>query len=125
MSGGKAENLKNVKDEIFKMMLNFFFACIYILGICLYLKVDINFSTEGILSGIYIGIFEMGLSFVFWIKALKLSETTDKVSNLIFIIPFISLIFIHFIVGEKIYITTFLGLLLIVIGIYYEKHKRK
>ena len=68
------------------------------------------------------------LAFLFWMKALQLTKSTDKISNLIFIFPFISLIFIHYFLGEVIHLTTLYGLLLVVAGIFLQKtnlRKRK
>jgi len=70
----------------------------------------------GLLGAGYIGVFEMGLAFVFWLHALKLSATTARVGNLIFLAPFLSLVFIHFLVGETIHPATFIGLIFIVAG---------
>ena len=39
------------------------------------------------------------------------AESTSKIANLIFISPFISLVFIYFIVGEQIFISTLIGAL--------------
>jgi drug/metabolite transporter (DMT)-like permease len=78
---------------------------------------------NGLLSSIYVGLFEMGITFLVWLKALKLSKTTARVSNLIFLAPFISLIFIHRIVGEKILFSTIVGLILIVTGIITQQYK--
>jgi len=75
------------------------------------------FDMRGFMGAMYVGAFEMGITFVFWLRALKLSENTARVGNLIFLSPFLSLIFIHFIVGEEIYFSTFAGLLLIVTGL--------
>jgi len=117
-------NLKDKRDESNKLLLNFIISTIYI-GI--YLAVTDGFghiSTRGLLAGIYTGIFEMGLTFYLWLKALKLAETSDKISNLVFFAPFLSLIFISFILGEHIYLTTFFGLILIVGGILFQRLKR-
>ena len=58
----------------------------------------------------------MGIAFVLWLKALKLSTTTARVGTLIFFAPFLSLVFIHFLVGEDIRTATIVGLIFIVIG---------
>jgi drug/metabolite transporter (DMT)-like permease len=63
----------------------------------------------------------MGITFLLWIRAMKLSETNDRISNLVYLAPFISLVFIHFMVGERIFVTSVAGLTLIVIGIIVEK----
>jgi len=59
-----------------------------------------------------------------WLKALSLSESTGRVSNLVYLTPFVSLIFIHTILGEKIYYTSIIGLCLIVGGIFTQRIKK-
>ena len=70
----------------------------------------------GLLGAAYVGTFEMGLTFVLWLQALKRSSTTAKVGNLIFLSPFLSLVFIHFLLGETIVPATYIGLVFIVLG---------
>ncbi len=76
---------------------------------------------KGLLAAIYIGLFEMSITFMFWLSAMKLTQSTSKIANLIFIAPFLSLIFIYFIVGEKILLATIIGLILIVIGLLVQQ----
>jgi drug/metabolite transporter (DMT)-like permease len=64
----------------------------------------------------------MGFTFVFWLMALQLSETTARVTNLIYISPFLSLIFVNTIVGEKIIASTVVGLALLVAGILLQQY---
>ena len=78
---------------------------------------------RGAVGSVYIGIFEMGITFFFWLKALSLATTTDKVSNLVYFAPFISLVFVHFILKEPVYYTTPAGLLLIISGILIQNRK--
>ena len=78
---------------------------------------------KGALGSVYIGIFEMGITFFFWLKALSLAATTDKVSNLVYFAPFISLLFVNFILKEHVYYTTPAGLLLIIGGILIQNRK--
>jgi len=78
---------------------------------------------KGLLGAVYIGLFEMGITFVAWSKALVLSKTTAKVSNFIYLVPFLSLIVIHFTVGEKILFSTIIGLVFIVAGIIIQQRK--
>lgn len=116
-------NLKDKRDESNKLLLNFLIATIYI---AIYMTVTggfENISTRGLLAGIYTGVFEMGLTFYLWLKALKLAESSDKISNLVFLAPFLSLIFISLFLGEEIYYTTFIGLVLIVGGILFQRFK--
>jgi drug/metabolite transporter (DMT)-like permease len=75
----------------------------------------------GIAGSIYIGIFEMGATFFVWLKALEYAENQAPVANLIYLSPFISLVFIHLVLGEKILATTIIGLFLILLGIIIQK----
>lgn len=80
-------------------------------------------DARGLLGAAYVGIFEMGITFVLWLNALRLSENSARVGNLIFLSPFISLLFIHFLVGEEILVTTYGGLALIVTGLLMQSSR--
>lgn len=83
-------------------------------------------NMQATLGSIYIGFFEMGITFVFWLQAVNLSENISKTSNLIFLSPFLSLIFIYVFVGEKILPSTIIALFFIIGGlIFQQKFKRK
>jgi drug/metabolite transporter (DMT)-like permease len=114
-------NMRDERDELDKLVLNFFFASLYITLITAIMsEIPVSYNRGTWLAG-YSGAFEMGFTFLFWLKALQLSTTTDRVSNLVFLAPFFSLIVIHIFVGETIYLTTLLGLVFIVAGIIIEK----
>ena len=81
-------------------------------------------NLESILSCAFIGLFEMGLSFYFWSRALELSNGVSSVSNLAFLSPFISLIWIYYILGEMIQPIAFGGLVLILISIWIVQINR-
>jgi drug/metabolite transporter (DMT)-like permease len=118
-------NVRDKRDEVIKLFLNFLFGYLYLI-ITLLITKEWQISgtgTKGMLAAIYIGLFEMGITFLFWLKALQMAETTDKVSNLVYLAPFLSLIFVHFILHEPVYYTTPLGLLLIVAGIWLQNRK--
>lgn len=109
------------RDQIFKLFWNFTFGLIYLL-IAAFLFTDFSWpDPKGIPAAIYIGLFELGITYILWMKAMQLSENNAKTGNLIFISPFLSLVFIHFILGEIIYFTTFIGLAFIVSGIWYQQ----
>ncbi len=113
-------NLRDKRDDEIKLLLNFFFASLLIVVYNLLSGDFVIPGPKGLAVAVYIGFFEMGVSFLFWLKALKYSSSSALVANIIFLVPFLSLIFIHYILGEYIYITTFLGLILIVAGIFYQ-----
>lgn len=118
-------NVKDQREAVSKLFLNFCFGFLYSL-ISMVVAGKFNFSGwEGFAGGIYIGMFEMGITFVLWLYALKYSSTTAKVSNLIYLSPFISLIIIHFTVGETILPSTIIGLLLIISGIGLQQYLKR
>ena len=114
-------NVRDKRDEVVKLFLNFLFAMIFILLLYVLRGNYRTIPVKGFTAALYVGAFEMGFSFVFWLKALQLARSTDVISNMVYLSPFISLIFIHFILGEQIYITTIAGLVLIVFGIILQK----
>ena len=116
-------NTRDHRDPVVGLFVNFIFSLPFIL-VYYFLTEDVRIvPLEGILGAAYVGIFEMGVSFILWLMAMKLTDNTARISNLIFISPFLSLIFIHFILGEHIVTGTFIGLLLIVAGLLCQKLK--
>jgi drug/metabolite transporter (DMT)-like permease len=114
-------NIKDKRDETAKLFLNFSFGFVFILAPMLFSSRMRIPSVAGIVGAVYVGLFEMGITFVLWLKALKLSRTTAQVSNLIFLSPFISLVLIRLVVGETILPSTIIGLAFIVGGIIMQQ----
>lgn len=119
-------NMRDRREESVKLFLNFLFASAYLIAAMLITGMwKAEFGFGGIAASVYLGIFEMGITFFLWLKALQTASSTDKVSNLVYIGPFISLIFVHFILHEPIYLTTPAGLLLIISGIFVQNRKTR
>ncbi len=113
-------NTKSTVDPILGLFLNFAFGVPLVFVTCFVFS-DFNINLEGFIGSAYIGAFEMGITFVCWLIALRLSENTAKIGNLIFIAPFISLILIHHFVGEKILPSTFIGLIFITASVLIQR----
>jgi len=116
-------NLRDKRDDLIKLFMSSFFSLILIFILAFATGNLTATGTRPLLAAIYIGIFEMGITFVIWLKALQLSESTVKISNLVYLTPFISLIFIHSILKEKLYFTSVIGLCLIIAGIMIQHIK--
>jgi len=114
-------NVKDTRDDVVKMFMNFAAGLIFISGALTATSSWMRPTFEGLTGAVYVGLFEMGVTYVLWLKALKLSRTTAQVSNLIYLAPFLSLILIHYLVGETIYLSTIVGLIFIVSGILFQK----
>ena len=82
-------------------------------------------SLNGIAGIAYIGLFEMGITFVLWMKAMQLTNSTARITNLIYISPFVSLMLVGLILGEAILPSTMAGLILIVSGIFLQGPLKK
>lgn len=118
-------NLRDKRAAIPKISLNMSFGLVYILLYSLFFDTWQAPNISGLIGAAYIGFFEMGFTFVLWMMALNLSENTAKISNLIFLSPFIALFFIRIFVGEEIHLSTITGLIFIVGGIILQQAKLK
>lgn len=116
-------NTKIKTDPIVGLFSNFVIAMPIVIIYFLFTQPLVIPDIKGLLAASYVGFFEMGITFLFWLKAMQVATSTSKIANLIFISPFISLIFIYFIVGEKIYISTIIGLSTIIIGLIIQQIK--
>lgn len=98
------------------------------------------FSTAGILAGItllasgaglppaaavppglYVGLFELGIPFLLWGMALRLTDSVPRISTLPFLVPFLALFWISLILKEPIALSTVIGLALIVCGTFLQQ----
>lgn len=119
-------NLRNSKlDPVIRLFFNFLFATLYSFTAGLFFVDFWDVNLMGFLGSLYVGSFEMGITFVLWLKALSMAESKAKLSNVIYLVPFVSLVFIHFFVGETIYWTTIVGLLVIVASILFQQLSSK
>lgn len=116
-------NTKQKADPIVGLFSNFLVSIPIVIIYFLITQPLVLPDIKGILAASYVGLFEMGITFFFWLKAMQSATSTSKIANLIFISPFISLIFIYFIVGEQIYISTIFGLIIIILGLILQQFK--
>ncbi|ASJ11315.1 permease [Thermococcus sp. P6] len=107
-------NLRDGRPLVEKMFWNFLFGFAYV-SAGLYIVGFTLPPVEGLLGAVYVGLFEMGVTFLLWYRALE--DDTTFASNLAYLVPFLSLLFIALIVGESIEPTTVLGLAMIIAGI--------
>ncbi len=119
-------NVRDKRDEAVKLFTNFLFGSAYLVILMAFsgsFSQDIGLRSTA--AAVYCGIFEMGITFWLWLKALQLAETTDRVSNLVYFAPFISIILLHFIIDEPVYYTTPVGLLLIIGSVVFQNRAVK
>ena len=114
-------NTKDKRESTVRLFLNFAFASLFILLVLLGWGRPAIPPVRGLIGAIYVGLFEMGITFLLWLKALKAAKTTAHVVNLIYLVPFLSLLLIAAVLREPIFPSTIVGLVLIVAGIVLQK----
>ena len=114
-------NVKDDRDPAVRLFMNFVFGLPFVVVYCLVFSELRVADPLGLIGALYVGMIEMGVAFMLWLFALRLSETTAKVSYLIFLSPFVSLFFIRAFVGEEILRATVVGLVLVVAGIALQR----
>jgi drug/metabolite transporter (DMT)-like permease len=114
-------NTKLSVDPLVGLFINFLCGVPAIVIYAVATSHPFEFNLYGFLGSMYIGIFEMGITFVLWLQAMKLSTNTAKIANLIFISPFLSLLFIFLFVEETILFSTLVGLVFIIMGLLVQQ----
>lgn len=114
-------NVRMEQDPLVNIFLNFLFSLPGAGLACMVFSSLSVESFEGLLGALWIGCFEFGFAFIAWVTALRLGKNTSQVTHLIYLTPFISLVFIHYILGEEILVQTWVGLVLIISGIGIQK----
>ncbi len=112
-------------EPVVGLFINFLFGFLFVSVYFIVFGYHLTFDIYGLMGSFYIGMFEMGLTFILWLFAMKLTSSSSKVANLIFLSPFLSLIFIHFVLKEDIRTSTFVGLSMIIFGLILQQKKGK
>lgn len=108
-------------DGSVTLFMSFLFGTLYLVaGACV---VGVNISTlPGILSGMYVGAFEIGVPFIFFGLAMRKTTNPALVNQMCYLSPFLSLFLIAVVLDEQIVTTTYIGLALIVTGIVFNEY---
>jgi len=106
-------------DQITSIMFYFAFSLIFTIPTMILFSSIPSLTLQWTLGVLRLGIFSTGLGYFFWFLALKHGDTA-KMSNLIFLGWFLSLVFIYFLLGEKILLSSIIGLIIILAGIVLQ-----
>ncbi len=107
-------NTGNRDDAVVALCLNFVLAVPLCLLLCMVFSKPWIDSWQGLLAATYVGVFEMGMTFVIWSLALRKTTEVSRVANLIFLAPLFSLLLIHNVLQESVQSSTLIGLLFII-----------
>jgi drug/metabolite transporter (DMT)-like permease len=108
-------------ESVTSMMFYYLFACIITVIVTFNIPVISIYQFIGLL---WLGVFTCGLAYVSWFLALKYGDTA-QMSSLMFLTPFLSLVYIHFFIGEKILLSSVIGLIIIILGILIQSFERR
>ncbi len=113
-------NAREKQDPVLKLFLGFCFGLSYTTMYSLMTQGIVLPDIRAWFPLVYVGLFEMGITFVLWLTALQLTTAAARIGNLIYITPFFSLVILRLVIGEHIHPATFLGLILIVGSIIFQ-----
>lgn len=118
-------NLLDQRANVIKLFGAFFFGSIYSAIYLFFFDSFLLADFSYLLGAAYVGVFEMGITFLLWNKGLELSTNKVKTSTLAYLSPFVSLLFIALVLEETIRLASIVGLIFIVGGILYQNLSKK
>ena len=114
-------NTKDQGDPVVSLLLSFLIGLPFIAVTLVQTDTLPSFSLKAIFAGMYVGLFEMGITFVLWLMALKTATRTANISTMVFLSPVMSIGFIAWILQETIAMATYLGLAFILSGMMLQQ----
>ncbi len=114
-------NTKDDGDATVSLLLSFLIGLPLVTIAMLIHQPISDFSWQALTAGVYVGLFEMGITFVLWLMALKTTEKTSNITTLVFLTPVLSVGFIALILKEQIASSTYIGLCFILTGLILQK----
>ena len=114
-------NTKDQGDPVVSLLLSFLIGLPFIAVTLVLTDILPSFSLKAIFAGMYVGLFEMGITFVLWLMALKTATRTANISTMVFLSPVMSIGFIAWILQETIAMATYLGLAFILSGMMLQQ----
>ncbi len=116
-------NVRDPRDAVLKLWMGFVFGS----GYCMLLLPfqELRWTMAGLAWSAYIGLAEMGLAFVFWLRALELADERGSLANWVYVTPFLSLGLIAVLLREPIAPGSVLGLGLILASNLWGSRREK
>lgn len=114
-------NTKDEGDPVVSLLLSFLMGLPFITLTLLLTDTLPSLSPKALFAGMYVGLFEMGITFVLWLMALKTATRTANISTLVFLTPVLSIGFIAWVLQESISSATYIGLGFILLGMMLQQ----
>lgn len=110
-------NAADKRPALVKLTFGFAFGTVYALVLAVLTSSAPLPSPSSIPLVAYVGLAEMGLSFLLWLRGLERSSHPGSLASLAYAAPFLSLILLRTVMGEEITALSIVGLVLIIGGI--------
>jgi len=103
------------------MAWSFLLACPLVVAACLLGPGWPELTAPRLAYGAWVGLVEMGFTFLLWQQAMRRTRQAGRIGQLIFLSPFLSLVLIGTVLGESIHWTSVAGLGVIVLGLWLSR----
>ena len=118
-------NARDRLDPLVRLFLNFAAGSVFTILWWLLRGAPFPSGSAAWAGAVYVGLFEMGITFFLWLRAMRLTRSATRIGILIYIAPFLSLVLIHFILDEHILPASFIGLAMIVASILWQRRDKQ
>jgi drug/metabolite transporter (DMT)-like permease len=115
-------NTKSQCSPASMMFVSFSVGLVLVFATCIYGPGLPVLDGQTLFYGVWVGLVEMGVTFLLWQHALRRTANTAKIGQLSVLAPFISLVPIYLVLGEQITIGAIGSLIVIVAGIMISQH---
>ena len=110
-------------DGTLRLFWGFSSALVVLGALWLFRGASVPATPSGWFTTAWVGLFEMGITFLLWNGAMVRTQRPGRLGNLVYLGPFISLIWIALVLGETIRPATVIGLAVIVLGILVSRSR--
>ena len=113
-------------DKLYNITIFYITSTILIIPIT-FILTDIVIPTNiiTIVAVLILGVILNALAFVLWIEVLKGQMDINKISNAVYAVPVLALVWTYFLNSESITLPLIIGILLIFLGIFMQTRRRK
>lgn len=115
------DSMKDKVSEIPALFLTFLFGMVYMFIGNFFFPIE-HIEPKSLFAGVYIGAFEMGVPYICFGIAIRQTKNPALINQLCYLAPFLSLFIISMVLEEPVVFSTYLGLALIIGGIFYNQY---
>lgn len=108
---------RSAADPLGLMAWSFLWATIAVAAVCRFGPGWPPLTPRTVFYGSWVGLVEMGFTYLLWQRALRSTQNAARIGQLIFLSPFVSFVLIDTVLGEQVRMSSVVGLVIIVAGL--------